>query len=120
MGCTVSTYTAFAMSRPAAVSALEVRERAATRGDIRGQVCPVPGEGGFRAFTPEGSTLSALPALSGIALPGFVLSGSAQSSTLRQSDIASRYGATTGVLRVMTNASISKPRTGYCATSSSG
>lgn len=96
-----STYAAYALTQVAATPALEVRERAVTQGDTRGQVCPTPGSTGFRAFTQHGSGLSAQ-------------AGS------QWTGISARYGAETGVISGMNNVQLSKPRTGYCAMNGTG
>jgi|1186.fasta_scaffold780996_1 hypothetical protein len=102
MGSRQSAYAvsaaASALTRPAAAPALEVRERAVTQAEIRGQVCPTPGGA---AFTLLGSDL--------FAQVGFQRSG-----------ISARNSAVIGDFSVMSNASISKPRFGYRATSGTG
>ena len=107
MGNTETAYTASALTRVAAASALEVRNRAVTQGDIRGQVCPAPGGTGFRAFTRHGSGLSAL---TGPAWAGISARYGAQISSVSQ------FAA----IGVMNNVQLSKPRTGYCVTSGTG
>jgi hypothetical protein len=100
MGNTVIAFAASALTSAAATSALDVRERAVTRGDIRGQVCPMPGSTGFSAFTRPGSGLSL--------------------TSQQWAGISARYGAEIVANRVMNNVQLSKPRTGYRTTSGTG
>ena len=105
VGNTEIAYATSSLTGVAASSALEVRARAVTQGDTRGQVCPAPGGTGFRAFTRHGSGLSALTVQTGSQW----ITGS-----------AARYGAEIGAISVMNNVQLSKPRTGFCAISGTG
>jgi hypothetical protein len=100
VGNTVIAFAASALSRVAATPALEVKERAVTRGDSRGQVCPSTGGTGFRAATWHGSDLSI------------------QASSPRTG--GSTYGAPISAFSLMNNVQVSKPRYGYSAMSGTG
>jgi hypothetical protein len=99
MGTTEMAFAASVLTSAAAAPALEVYERAVTQADIRGQVCPAMGDSGFRASTWHGSDLSAQygPQRIATARPRPVIGGSG-----------------------FTNVQLSKPRTGYSATSGTG
>jgi hypothetical protein len=103
-------YAASVLTQVAAAPALEVRERAVTQGDIRGQVCPNPGSTDFRALTQRGSGLSARHS-------GGLF---AQSGSQQWTGISAAYGAEIVVISGMNNVQLSKPRTGYCAMSGAG
>jgi hypothetical protein len=89
---TVEVASAATVWSLAATTALEVRERAVTLRDARGEVCPASGGTGFRPQTSTGFPT----APSGIARFGIA-------------------GAS-----VMENDQVSKPRTGYHAISGTG
>jgi hypothetical protein len=97
MGNNTTVEVAFATSaRTWVVSAdLEVFERAVPQGDTRGQVCPNTGGTDFGALTSR---------------PGYL--------SVRTSTAASK--AATGSVTGMNSVRISKPRTGYHASSGTG
>lgn len=124
-------YAASALARVALTPELEVYERAVTKADPRGQVCPSTGGTGFRAFTWLGSDLSAQGS------PSVQIGTSAQigisaqpemsaqrhtsvQSRIERSVITVRNSAVIGGFSVMNNVQPSKPRTGYCALSGTG
>ena len=104
MGTTEIAYAASALSYVPAAPAPEVHERAVTPGSVWGELCPLTGGRGFRAFTQHGSDLSAQY-------------GPADRVSAQQTGITIRNRAEIGV---MSNGLLGKPGDGYRVISGTG
>lgn len=101
-----------------AIADLEVKRIAGTQGSTRGQVCPsTAGSTEFDAqpTTPVNQSASSQPSLSSQQSTGSQ-SARALSARIR----VARYGSAIRSLTVMDSVQLSKPRTGYHATSGTG